>query len=141
MQLQARVESERRARTDEDQARSRLTAASSEDKSARQAEQVRLDGTGITAAEGQQRLAWEQRQRRVQAELAERLDKATESRRDAAHQHELAQGAVVRAEAELKIVRGRIDQKVRAEQQRVEQAQQETHDEASARRFSERNDA
>jgi hypothetical protein len=141
MLLRARVESERRARADEEHARSRLTAASSEDQSARQAEKHRLEGTGITAAEGQQRLAWEQRQRRVQAELAERLDKAIESRRDATHQHELAQGAVVRAEAELSIVRGRIEQKVRAEKQRIEHAQQETHDEGSARRFLERNDA
>lgn len=139
--LVALAEAERRAEAERERARQELLAATARHECARRDEEQRLVQDGITAAEGQQRTLWERAQRTCQALLWEGHERAVDSFRVAVQNHERAREALSRADAELKQVRERIEERERALRRSEEKAQQEMLDEASLRRFLERNDA
>jgi hypothetical protein len=139
--LATRSKSERRAEEAEAQARQLLLQRSSASNAVRQDEHRRLESEGITAAEGQRRVAWERAERRALEQLSADVDRAMAQRREAAREHELARRALEQAHAELEEVERQLGQRERFARHKAEQAQQESLDEASARRFSERSDA
>jgi hypothetical protein len=140
-ELASRIQAEKDAAAREMEARGALLAAASAAQTARGQEAQRLQQTGITAAEGQWRLAWEGALRQNQQQLAQDLDQATQTRRAAGADQEQARGALSRADAELKQVEGRLDQQTLALRRGLERTEQETQDEASLRRFLERKGA
>ena len=75
------------------------------------------------------------------ARLSGEHERAVDSHRQAVAGHESARAALTRADAELRVVRERIEQSERARQRGEELAQQEVSDESSLRRFVERNRA
>ena len=139
--LAAHAEAERIANAERERARQVLLAATARHEAARRDEDQRLVQDGISAAEGQQRALWEATQRKARAALWEEHERALDSSRLAAHDHERAREAMSRADAELRLVRQRIEQLERERQRSEETAQQETLDESSLRRFLERNGA
>jgi hypothetical protein len=140
-ELVSRIQAEKDAVGRELEARRALLAAASAAQSARDREARRLEQNGITAAEGQWRLAWERALRQNQEQLARDLDQAMRTRRAAGADQEQAQGALSRADAELKQVEGRLDQQTLALRRGVERTEQEAQDEAALRRFLERTGA
>jgi hypothetical protein len=137
-QLAARVQAERAAQAAESGARHALSRAASDGQTARSREAERLKQGGISAAEGQWRVAWEQGLRQNQAQLAQALDHAIHCHRTARLQQQQAAGALFRADAELKQVQGRLNQQALGVQRRAEQTEQEASDEAALRRHLER---
>ncbi len=140
-ELASRAQAEKAAAAREAQARGALLAAASAAQSARGQEAQRLEQRGITAAEGQWRLAWERALRQNQEQLAQDLDQAMQTRHAASAEQEQAQGALSRADAELKQVEGRLDQQALALRRGLERTEQEAQDEAALRRFLERGGA
>lgn len=136
--LAAQAEAARAAAAERERARQVLLAATARDEAARRDEDSRLGERGVTAAEGQRRVVWEAAQRQARAALWEEHERAVESHRAAALQHERAQQALARADAELRLIRERIERRERARRLGEEAAQQDALDEASSRRFSER---
>src|SRR5690606_33682148 len=134
-------EAERVAEAAQERARQVLLAATARHEALRREEEQRLVQDGITAAEGQRRALWENAQRRARAVLWEEHERAVDSYRAAATDHERVRGVLARADAELRQVTERIEQRERARQRGEEQAQQEALDESSLRRFVERNGA
>ena len=108
---------------------------------ARRAEDLRLEAGGITAAEGQRRLTWESAQRQTRERLSAELERAVATHREASRQHDLARGALQRADAELEQVERPLQRREQARMRQQEQAHQDTQDDASARAFSERKEA
>jgi len=139
--LATRSQSERQAELAEQRARELLLERSSAVEAVRQEEHRRLETKGITAAEGQLRVAWDNAARRAVEQLSADLGRAAARRREAIREHEQAQRALERAHAELEEVERQLAQRERQARQKAEQVQQESHDEASARRFAERSDA
>ena len=138
--LAAQAEAARAAAAERERARQVLLAATARDELVRREEDQRLEH-GVTAAEGQRRVVWEAAQRQARAALWDEHERAVESHRDAALQHERAQQALARADAELRLTQERIERRERARRLGEEAAQQEALDEASSRRFSERSGA
>jgi hypothetical protein len=132
---------EKQAAAAEARARQALLDQLSEAELARRTEDQRLEAGGITAAEGQRRLAWESAQRQVRENLSVALERAVASHREASRQHDLARSALQRADAELGQVERPLQRREHARLRQQEQAQQDTQDEASARAFSERKEA
>lgn len=139
--LARHAEAVRVAEAEQERARQVLLAATARHEAARRDEAQRLSQHGITAAEGQRRALWESAQRRTQAVLWDEHERAVSSHRAAATDHERAREALSRADAELRVVTERINQRERVRRRREEQAQQEALDESSLRRFLERNSA
>lgn len=137
--LAAHAEAERIANAEQERARQVLLAATARHEAARRDEDQRLVQDGITAAEGQRRALWETAQRKTRALLWEEHERAVDSSRLAAQNHERARDAMSQADAELRQVQQRIEQRERERQRSEETAQQETLDESSLRRFLERN--
>lgn len=119
----------------------RLAAAEAEATAARRDEDERLAERGITAAEGQRRAHWESADRKHRARLGEEHARAIDNHRAAVARHERARAALSQADAELRVVQERIDQRERLRLRGEELAQQEVVDESSLRRFMERNGA
>jgi hypothetical protein len=140
-ELASRIQAEKAAAARELQARQALLEAAEAAQSARGQEAQRLEHDGITAAEGQWRLAWERSLRQNQEQLAQDLDQAMHTRRAASADQEQARGALSQADAELKQVEGRLDQQALALRRGLERTEQEAQDEASLRRFLERRGA
>jgi hypothetical protein len=140
-QLVAKIQAERAAEAETERARRLLLATTAHQSAAVRAEDRRMGERGITAAEGQRRVVWENTLRKTREQLAEELDRAIDSHRHAVGRHEQARSSVQRADAELKLVQERLDQRERSRQLDRERAQQETLDESSLRRFLERNGA
>jgi hypothetical protein len=140
-ELASRIQAEKDAAAREIEARRALLAAASAAQSARGEEAQRLQQNGITAAEGQWRLAWERALRQNQEQLARDLDQAMQTRRAASAEEEQARGALSFTDAELKQVEGRLDQQTLALRRGLERTEQEAQDEASLRRFLERKGA
>lgn len=139
--LAAQAEAARAAADERERARQVLLAATARDEATRREEDQRLGEHGVTAAEGQRRVVWEAAQRQARAALWGEHERAVESHRAAAVQHERAQQALVRADGELRLIQERIERRERARRLGEEAAQQEALDEASLRRFSERGGA
>jgi hypothetical protein len=135
--LATRSQSERQAELAERQAREALLERASAVEAVRQ-EHRRLESEGITAAEGQLRVAWEGAARRAVEQLSADVQRAAARRREAIREHEEAQRALERAHAELEEVERQLAQRERQARHKAEQVQQESLDEASARRFAER---
>jgi hypothetical protein len=138
--LAADAEAERGAEAEREQTRQVLLAATARHEATRREEDHRLVG-GITAAEGQRRAFWESAQRKSCARLWGEHERALDSCRAAASRHEQARAALCRADAELRQVRERIERDERTKRRGEEQAQEESIDESSMRRFLERNEA
>jgi hypothetical protein len=134
------AEAERAADADRERARQVLLAATASHEALRKHEDRLLSERGITAAEGQLRAAWEERQRQNVAALWGVHERAVDSHREAVVRHERACEALTRADADLRLVADRISTRERERQRGEELAQQETLDESSTRRFLERND-
>jgi hypothetical protein len=132
------AEAERLAEAERERARQLLLAAAASHEALRKQEDRLLSGRGITAAEGQLRAAWEERQRQNVAALWEEHERAVDSHREAIVSHERACEALTRADAELRLVAERIERQKRERQRGEELAQQETLDESAQRQFSER---
>jgi len=139
--LGLRLEAEKAAEVEEERARQRLLDSQMEARAAQSLEDQRLESTGITAKEGQWRVAWQGALRRTEHRLAHELDRASVARREASLEQERAQSSLKRADAELKAVEERLDVGERARRLDGERSQQETLDEASLRRFMERHQA
>lgn len=139
--LAARVQAEKQAEHAEQLARQLLVERASSGEAVRQAELRRLQATGITAADGLRRVAWEGAERRAVEQLSSDVARANARRREAAREHERARAALERAHAELEEVQRRLQQREREARYKAEQVQQEAQDDAAARRFSERSDA
>jgi hypothetical protein len=137
--LLTQAEAERAADAERERARQLLLAATASHEALRKHEDQLLAERGITAAEGQLRAAWEERQRQNVAALWEEHERAVDSHREAVVRHERACQALTRADAELRLVADRIERRKRERERGEELAQQETLDESSLRRFSERN--
>ncbi len=140
-QLVAKIQAEKAAEAQAERARRVLLATTAHQDAAVRAEDRRLGEGGITAAEGQRRVVWENTLRKNREQLAEELDRAVDSHRHAVTRHEQARSAVQRADAELKLVQERLDQRERSRELDRERAQQELVDESTLRRFLERNGA
>jgi hypothetical protein len=140
-QLAARIQAEKVAQAAEAGARNALSRAASEGRSARSREAERLKQSGITAAEGQWRVGWEQGLRQSEEQLARALDGAVRGHRAATLAQQQAQSALSRADADLKLVQGRLAERALSERRRAETTEQETSDEAALRRYLERKDA
>ena len=69
---------------------------------------------GITAAEGARRVVWDALQRKNRAALWEEHERAVDAYRAAAEKHEQAREALGRADAELRQVEERIEQRERS---------------------------
>jgi len=132
---------EKQAAAAEARARQALLDQLSQAQLERRSEDQRLEAGGITAAEGQRRLAWENAQRRTRENLSAALERAVASHREASRQHELARGALGRADAELEQVERPLQRREQIRLRQQEQARQDTQDDASARAFSERKEA
>ena len=132
---------EKQAAAAEARARQALLDQLSQAELARRAEDLRLEAGGITAAEGQRRLAWESAQRHTREQLSAELERAVALHREASRQHDLARGALQRADAELEQVERPLQRREQARMRQQEQAHQDTQDDASARAFSERKEA
>jgi hypothetical protein len=139
--LATRSQSQRQAELAEQQARELLLERSSALEAVRQEEHRRLETGGITAAEGQLRVAWEGAARRSVEQLSGDVRRAAARRREAIREHDQARRALERAHAELEEVERQLQQRERQARQKAEQVQQDSLDEDSARRFSERSDA
>jgi hypothetical protein len=139
--LAAHAEAERIAQAEQERARRTLQDATARHDAARREEDERLVHDGITAAEGQRRVAWEKLQRKARAQLWEVHERAVDRYRTAATELERARQALTQADAELRQVRQRIDKRERSRLQGEERAQQEVVDDSSIRRFLERNGA
>lgn len=118
-----------------DDAREALAAARREAEAARRADRESLGQRAFKAAEGQQRALWQRACREREARLRTELDRAVDVERGARRDHEVAQRALERADAELEQVQRRIDRAAAARASKNEAAQQETLDEAALRRF------
>jgi colicin import membrane protein len=129
------------AEAEKERARERLAAAEAEAALARRQEDERLTALGITASEGQLRAHWEDAERRHRARLGQEHARAVENHRAAIARHDQARVALSQADAELRVVQERLDQRARLRQRGEELAQQEIVDESSLRRFQERNGA
>jgi hypothetical protein len=140
-ELAAHAEAEHLAQAERERARHVLLAATARHEAARRDEDQRLVQDGITAAEGQRRASWESAQRRSQALLWEEHERAVDSCRLASANHDRAREALSRADAELRQVRERIEQRERVKKRNEENVQQEMLDESFLRLFSERNSA
>lgn len=139
--LVAEATLEHAAETEKERARQRLAAAEAASAAARRREDERLAARGITAAEGQLRVHWENAERRRRARLGDEHERAVQSHRAAVERHDQARVALSQADAELRVVQERLDQRARLRQRGEELAQQEVIDESSLRRFQERNGA
>jgi hypothetical protein len=139
--LARHAEAERIAEAEQERARQTLHEATLRHEAARRAEDERLVQQGITAAEGQRRVAWEKLQRKARAQLWDVHERAVDKYRSAATELERARQALTQADAELRQVRQRIDKRERTRLEGEERAQQEIADESSTRRFLERNGA
>jgi hypothetical protein len=139
--LAALTQAEKAAEEAAERARNQLLAAELDNDSARREENRRLSEKGISAAEGQRRMAWEGASRQTREQLADELDRATRSHREAVAKEQQARGAVQRADAELKQVQEHLDQAAQSRRRQVESVEQEALDESSLRRFVERNRA
>lgn len=139
--LAARLEAEKQAELAEQLAQRLLVERASSGDAVRAAERRRLQATGITAADGLRRVAWEGAERRAVEQLASDVARAAARRREARREHERARAALQQAHAELEEVERRLQQREREARYKAEQAQQEALDEAAARRFSERSEA
>jgi hypothetical protein len=139
--LAARIEAERQAEHAEQLARELLVERASSGDAVRAAERERLQRTGISAADGLRRVAWESAERRAVEQLSSDVARAEARRREATREHERARSALGKAHAELEEVERRLQQREREARYKTEQAQQESQDEASARRFTERSEA
>jgi len=139
--LAALTRAEKAAEEAANQARRKLLAAELDNDSARRAEDRRLSASGISAAEGQRRMVWEGASRQTREQLADELDRATRTHREAVGREEQARGAVQQADAELKQVQDHLDQAAQSRRRHVESVEQEALDESSLRRFVERNRA
>lgn len=139
--LAARLEAQRQAEQAERLAQQLLHERASSGDAVRAAERRRLQSRGITAADGQLRVAWEGAERRAVEQLSSDVARATARLLEARREHERARAALQRAHAELEEVERRLQQREREARYKAEQAQQEALDEAAARRFSERSEA
>ncbi len=135
------VQAEKAAEEAAARARRELTAVDIDTDSTRREEHRRLSQNGISAAEGQRRMAWESASRQTREQLAAELERATRSHREAVAKEEQGRGAVQRADAELKQVQEHLNQAAQSQRRQVESAEQEALDESSSRRFVERNRA
>jgi hypothetical protein len=135
--LAAHAEAERVAEAEQERARQVLLAATAQHEATRREEDHRLGGGGITAAEGQRWALWDTNQRKNRSLLWEEHARAVDTWRAAASQHERAKEALSRADAELRQVRERIEQRERTRRLGEEAVQQEAIDESSMRRFLE----
>jgi hypothetical protein len=140
-QLAASAALESSAEEERERARRRLAQPAAEAEAARRREDERLAESGITAAEGQLRVQWESAERNHRARLDREHARALDNLRAAAERHERARSSLSQADAELRVVQERIDQRERLQQRAEELAQQEMVDESALRRFSERNGA
>jgi hypothetical protein len=139
--LAALMQAEKAAEEAAARARRELTAADIDTDCTRRQEDLRLSQRGISAAEGQRRMAWESASRQTREQLAQELERATCSHREAVAKEEQARGAVQRADAELKQVQEHLDQAAQSRRRHLESAEQEALDESSSRSFVERNRA
>jgi len=139
--LAVRLEAEKAAGLEQERARQRLLDAQTAARAVQSLEDQRLESTGITAKEGQWRVAWQSALRRTERRLAQELEHATVARLQASIEQERAQASLKRANAELEAVEERLDAGERARRLDGERSQQETLDEASLRRFMERHQA
>ena len=139
--LAVRLEAERSAEQAEQQAQRLLQERTRSAEALRAVERRRLQGNGISAADGLRRVAWESAERRAVEQLSSDVARATAKRREATRDQERARLALERAHAELEEVQRRLKQREREARYKDEQAQQETQDEASARRFTDRSGA
>jgi hypothetical protein len=140
-QLAASASLESSAEEEKERARQRLAMAQARAEAARRREDERLAESGITAAEGQLRVQWENAERLNRARLDREHERAVDNLRAAVARHERARSSLSQADAELRVVQERIDQRERLRQRAEELAQQELVDESSLRRFTERNGA
>jgi hypothetical protein len=136
---QAALESS--AEAEKERAQQRLVAAEAAAAAVRQKEDERLSARGITASEGQLRAHWENAERSYRARLGQAHERAVDNHRAAVARHDQARAALSQADAELRVVQERLDQRARLRQRGEELAQQEIVDESSLRRFQERNGA
>jgi hypothetical protein len=139
--LAAFMQAEKAAEEAAARARRELMAADIDTDCTRREEDRRLSESGISAAEGQRRMVWETASRQTREQLADELERATRSHREASAKEEQARGAVQRADAELKQVQEHLDQASQSQRRLMESAEQEALDESSSRRFVERNRA
>lgn len=136
--LASSQERERAAAETELRAREALLGNARETRAARQSEDLRLERSGISAAEGQRRALWEASARRTAQQLSANLAQAAEIHRKATREHEQLRWAVQQSHAALEQVEQRLQRDARLLDRKLEQAQQESLDEAASRRFTER---
>lgn len=139
--LRGAGQAEKEAAEAERRARQAVLGNLAQAEAVRLAEDERLGQRGISAAEGQRRLAWEASTRRLQGELSAELDRAVERHRQAQHDHDQMRAAVQQSNAALEQVEQRLGRDARAAHRKAEQAQQENLDDAASRRFAEPRDA
>jgi hypothetical protein len=132
---------EKEAAENERRAREAVLGHTKQAEVVRLAEDERLGQQGISAAEGQRRLAWEACTRRQQEGLAAELQRAVERHQLARQHHDQMRVAVQQSKAALEQVEQRLERNLLAALRKAEQSQQETLDDAASRRFAESRDS